>query len=94
MHIEMTDRRLAGDTIIPRVEAERAPIRRQVSDDTISPHLLRDTARAAGMFQRSVLGHLDHKEWLGRVRADGQRLMDLLSEMGFTPSEPRPDARS
>jgi hypothetical protein len=34
-----------------------------------------------------VLGHLDHKEWRDRVRADGQRLMDLLAEIGFRPSE-------
>ncbi|KMS52949.1 hypothetical protein V474_25310 [Novosphingobium barchaimii LL02] len=90
----MTNRRLAGVTSISRAEAERAPIRRQVSDDAVPPHLLRDTARTAGMFQRSVLGHMDHKEWLGRVRADGQRLMDLLSEMGFNPSEARGDTGS
>lgn len=50
-----------------------------------SPRLLREAAREAGLFQRSVMGHLDHEGWSSRVLADGQRLADLLSEMGFSP---------
>ncbi|WP_134095512.1 hypothetical protein [Novosphingobium sp. PhB55] len=49
-------------------------------------HLLGDSVRAAGQFQRSALGHMDHENWIERVRADGQRLMDLLSQMGFSPN--------
>lgn len=55
-----------------------------------SSKLLRDAVREAGLFQRSVLGHLDHKGWLDRVQADGQRLIDLLAEIGFVPSEEGP----
>ena len=69
------------------VKTERpAPIQPSVATGS-DPRLLRDAVREAGLFQRSVLGHLDHKEWQDRVRADGQRLMDLLAEIGFQPSE-------
>jgi hypothetical protein len=53
----------------------------------LSVRLLREAAGGAGSFQRSVVGHLDHGDWLNRVRADGQRLIDLLSEMGFHPNQ-------
>jgi len=79
------------ETVVPRADLQS---RRQSVDAALPTPVLRDAARTAGMFQRSVLGHLDHKEWLGRVRADGQKLIDLLTEMGFTPGEgatkPRP----
>lgn len=52
----------------------------------LSIRLLREASGAAGSFQRSVVGHVDHGDWLNRVRADGQRLIDLLYEMGFNPS--------
>jgi hypothetical protein len=55
----------------------------------LSIRLLREVAGSAGSFQRSVVGHLDHGDWLNRVRTDGQRLIDLLSEMGFNPSPER-----
>lgn len=51
----------------------------------ISPAQVREASRAAGQFQRSALGHLNHQGWSDRMRCDGQRLMDLLIEMGFTP---------
>jgi hypothetical protein len=57
--------------------------------DAPSTLLLRTAAREAGLFQRSVLGHLDHHDWLNRVRNDGQRLTDLLRDMGFIPSDDR-----
>ncbi|PNU05618.1 hypothetical protein [Novosphingobium guangzhouense] len=57
--------------------------------DALSARLLRDAVREAGLFQRSVLGHLDHKEWRDRVFADGQRLIDLLATIGFRPSDQR-----
>lgn len=65
--------------------------RRAIGADAelFSGPLLRNAAREAGLFQRSVLGHLDHKDWVNRVRADGQHLIDLLSEMGFSPSDGR-----
>ncbi|MYL98244.1 hypothetical protein GR702_10750 [Novosphingobium sp. FGD1] len=47
--------------------------------------LLLEATRTAGMFQRSALGHLDHHAWLDRVQSDGQRLIDVLSQMGFRP---------
>jgi hypothetical protein len=75
---------------------ERARLVRRDEDgrpraDRLPPRLLRDAAREAGLFQRSVLGHLDHEAWVNRVRADGQRLADLLWEMGFSPSAERFD---
>jgi hypothetical protein len=71
----------AKRTVAPLV-AEPKPVEAEV----LNARLLRDAVREAGLFQRSVLGHLDHKEWRDRVRLDGQRLIDLLSEIGFTPS--------
>lgn len=65
------------------------PTRAPLETDALSARLLRDAVREAGLFQRSVLGHLDHKEWRDRVCADGQRLIDLLSKIGFQPSEQR-----
>lgn len=63
--------------------------RRQSSGDAdaAANRLLRDAAREAGLFQRSALGHLDHKDWSNRVRADGQRLVNLLRDMGFSPTD-------
>jgi hypothetical protein len=55
--------------------------------------LLLDATRTAGMFQRSALGHLDHHAWLDRVQSDGQKLMDVLSQMGFRPRTDRPVKR-
>lgn len=68
---------------LPRVA--RRPV--AVDADAAANHLLRDAAREAGLFQRSALGHLDHKDWSNRVRADGQRLINLLCDMGFSPSD-------
>ncbi|MEZ0133250.1 MULTISPECIES: hypothetical protein [Novosphingobium] len=72
---------------VARVVEIRAIESGTVDADAVPAALLRDAVREAGLFQRSVLGHLDHKEWRDRVRADGQRLMDLLAEIGFRPSE-------
>lgn len=47
--------------------------------------LLLEATRTAGMFQRSALGHLDHHAWLDRVQSDGQKLIDVLAQMGFHP---------
>lgn len=96
MEIKALDRS-RGDTA-PRRDTspvERAAIAQLASNpvpanldaDVASARLLRDAVREAGLFQRSVLGHLDHKEWRDRVRMDGQRLVDLLAEIGFRPSE-------
>jgi hypothetical protein len=69
-------------------ERPRAARRQVIADaDSLANGLLRDAAREAGLFQRSALGHLDHKDWSNRVRADGQRLIDLLRDMGFSPSD-------
>jgi hypothetical protein len=38
--------------------------------------LLLEATRTAGMFQRS---------WLDRVQSDGQKLIDVLAQMGFHP---------
>lgn len=54
--------------------------------EAIPAPLLLEATRVAGMFQRSVLGHLDHHEWLDRVGKDGQRLIDVLAQMGFVPA--------
>ena len=51
-----------------------------------SSSLLLEAARDAGTFQRSALGHLEHPEWLARLRADGRRLADVLLAMGFVAS--------
>lgn len=48
--------------------------------------LLIEATRYAGMFQRSTLGHLDHHSWFDRVQNDGQRLIDVLTRMGFRPN--------
>ncbi|WP_156370316.1 hypothetical protein [Novosphingobium sp. Leaf2] len=63
-------------------------------DMEISTGLLRSAACEAGLFQRSALGHLDHKTWMSRVMADGQRLTDLLWEMGFTPATSEPERKA
>ncbi|WP_404482099.1 hypothetical protein [Novosphingobium sp. BL-52-GroH] len=63
--------------------------RSSVAPERPSALLLRDAVREAGLFQRSVLGHLDHNGWVDRVQADGQRLIDLLAEIGFVPSDNR-----
>lgn len=55
-------------------------------EPALQVRLLGDSVRAAGQFQRSALGHIDHEHWLERLRADGQRLVDLLTQMGFSPS--------
>lgn len=85
MDIETINRSLAAGPIA--AVSRRAPLAvKPVEVAELSPTLLRDAVREAGLFQRSVLGHLDHKEWRDRVRADGQRLIDLLAEIGFRPS--------
>ncbi len=75
-----------GKTPAPRVVAPLVAEPKPVEADALNARLLRDAVREAGLFQRSVLGHLDHKEWRDRVRMDGQRLIDLLAEIGFSPS--------
>lgn len=60
---------------------------RQEKESVLKVHMLADSVRAAGQFQRSALGHMDHEHWLARVRTDGQKLIDLLAQMGFSPSE-------
>ncbi|MEE4451634.1 hypothetical protein [Novosphingobium resinovorum] len=72
--------RTAVVRLVPEISA------RELDTDGFSARMLRDAVREAGLFQRSVLGHLDHQEWRDRVRADGQRLIDLLSEIGFRPT--------
>lgn len=57
------------------------------SSTVLSAKMLQNATREAGAFQRSALGHIEHRDWLDRVRADGQRLTDLLREMGFIPTE-------
>jgi hypothetical protein len=71
-----------------RIRANRRPATGNA--DALANGLLRDAAREAGLFQRSALGHLDHKDWSNRVRADGQRLIDLLRDMGFSPTDNNP----
>ncbi|MFK4871836.1 hypothetical protein [Novosphingobium sp. ZW T3_23] len=70
---------------------EQAASNRRPRRDTpvLQVRLLGDSVRAAGQFQRSALGHMDHENWLERVLDDGQRLVDLLVQMGFTPSADR-----
>jgi len=83
------------DRSLPReatVVTEMPRMARRVAHDgpaPLSTALLRAAAREAGLFQRSVLGHLDHHDWSNRVHADAQRLTDLLQDMGFRPSEGR-----
>lgn len=70
----------------PEFAPESVATQPPIADEAFTARLLRDAVREAGLFQRSVLGHLDHKEWRDRVRADGQRLVDLLAQIGFQPS--------
>lgn len=72
-------------------QAPRTPPCKMVPDPDLSGKLLKEAAREAGLFQRSVLGLMDHKDWTNRVSADGQRLVDLLHDMGFMPSDDRPN---
>lgn len=62
-------------------------------DKAIPVSLLLEATRTAGMFQRSALGHLDHHAWLDRVQSDGQRLIDVLTQMGFRARSERAPKR-
>ncbi|GEM_PF-2705259 len=69
---------------------ERIAARREKGEGSVlQVRLLAEAVRAAGQFQRSALGHMDHENWLDRVKSDGQRLADLLKQMGFTPNTDR-----
>lgn len=54
-----------------------------------SPQVLREAARAASSFQRSAYGYTQYAEWERRLRADAQRLVNVLEELGFKPSPQR-----
>lgn len=56
------------------------------AEPQIPRSVLLEATRAAGAFQRSALGYLDHHEWSDRVRSDGQRLINVLTEIGFQPA--------
>jgi hypothetical protein len=60
--------------------------RLEPAEPRIARSVLLEATRAAGAFQRSALGHLDHHEWSDRVRSDGQRLINVLTEIGFQPA--------
>lgn len=84
------DRATARHVSSPLTTKHTANAVNRLADMEFSAGLLRSAACEAGLFQRSALGHLDHKTWMSRVMADGQRLTDLLWEMGFTPATAEP----
>ncbi|AXB79043.1 hypothetical protein [Novosphingobium sp. P6W] len=50
---------------------------------TMPSDLLEQATRAAGMFQRSALGYLDHSDCRARLEVDAMSIVEIMAAMGF-----------